>query len=311
MKKALKGCIYLIRNLVNGKGYVGQHKNVNTVEDVRWKSHIVAALEKKSRYPVHCAIRKYGIKKFSAEVIWVGPVELLNKKEMHYIKKLHTFIDDLVGPGGYNLTTGGNQKTSFSSKSRSKMSAGQYRRFTDPAEGAKHSVKMKKLYESEEARAKVSVGLSRYYVEHPEAIPVISKKATVGNKKRYEDPEQRSKTSRASKCTWANPVHRETITASLRRPEVRAKISKTLSATLTELYKDPVERAKKSVTLIRAYAENPDYRKNVSAGNRRRYEDPEERRKTGERSKIAWARKTSEERSAIALRGAKTRKAKC
>jgi group I intron endonuclease len=289
-QKVIQGCIYLLRNLLNGKGYVGQHKNAKTVEDVRWKSHIVAALEKSSKYYLHCAIRKYGVKKFSAEILWCGPVDKLNEKEVYYIKKFHTFVDDPKG-GGYNLTLGGNQKTKFSVRSRSKMSDSQVLRFTDPEEGAKHSVKMRKLYEDEAARKKVSVGLKKWYKENPEAILLVAKKSAISTRRRYEDPEQRIKTSEASKRMWANPVHRKTLLTSLRSPEVRAQISKTLSATLTELYKDPTERAKKSATLVRAYAENPEFRKNVSAGNKRRYKDPAQRRKTGELSKAGWARR--------------------
>ena len=130
-----QGCIYLLRNLVNGKGYVGQHNNVNTVERRRWAAHISAALDDIVQLPLHRAIRKAhkrdgDLRNISAEVIWRGPVEQLNKMETYYIKMLHTFIDDPVGGGGYNLTTGGGSfaMSAVSKKKVSKALKAAYKR---------------------------------------------------------------------------------------------------------------------------------------------------------------------------------------
>lgn len=48
--KADKGCVYLLRNLVNGKGYVGQHCTLEP-EKYRWAQHIDAANAGKKRTP--------------------------------------------------------------------------------------------------------------------------------------------------------------------------------------------------------------------------------------------------------------------
>ena len=101
------GCIYLLRNLINGKGYVGQYLGV--IAERRWRRHILMAFWGAETL-VHRAIRKYGVENFSAEVIWLGAADLLDVKEIYYIKKLHTFIDDPKG-GGYNLTLGGRSGT--------------------------------------------------------------------------------------------------------------------------------------------------------------------------------------------------------
>ena len=102
-----QGCIYLLRNLVNGKGYVGQYLGI--VAERRWARHIRTAFWG-SEQLLCKAIRKYGPENFSAEVIWRGNADLLDEKETHYIKKHHTFIDDPKG-GGYNLTRGGRSGT--------------------------------------------------------------------------------------------------------------------------------------------------------------------------------------------------------
>jgi group I intron endonuclease len=120
MIKELQGCIYLLRNLINGKGYVGQHINLNV--HIRWNAHICGAAAKRNNHPLYNAIRKHGVENFSAEVVWRGPVTKLDAKEVYYIKKLHTFVDDPLGHG-YNLTIGGNSRGyKFSVRSRKKLS---------------------------------------------------------------------------------------------------------------------------------------------------------------------------------------------
>ncbi len=96
------GFVYLLRNLVNGKGYVGQHSGVST--DKRWSWHIWAAVEGLVQKPLYNSIRKHGAQNFSAEIIWQGKPADLNEKETFYIGKLRTFIGD---GKGYNLTRGG------------------------------------------------------------------------------------------------------------------------------------------------------------------------------------------------------------
>lgn len=93
------GRIYLIRNLVNGKCYVGQ--TINSVRS-RWTSHL-AASRRGSRIPFHQAIRKYGEQSFCfIELCPASSLEELNELESVYIRGLRT-----LSPHGYNLDSGG------------------------------------------------------------------------------------------------------------------------------------------------------------------------------------------------------------
>lgn len=97
------GYIYLIKNRVNDKIYIGQTKR--TIE-LRWKEHLYEAsksINKQCPY-FHRAIKKYGEKSF--EIIQLDTAstkEELNLKEIYYIK-LYNSNNPLVG---YNLTKGG------------------------------------------------------------------------------------------------------------------------------------------------------------------------------------------------------------
>lgn len=92
--------IYKIQNLINGKCYVGQSKDIKR----RWKDHCCSANNPADHCynnPLYKAIRKYGIENFSFDVIEECLISELNDKERFYIQKYNSFFN------GYNLTLGG------------------------------------------------------------------------------------------------------------------------------------------------------------------------------------------------------------
>lgn len=93
--------VYLIRNKVNGKCYVGQ-----TTQDVnvRLRNHRNKAnMSKPSRLPIHQAIKKYGWEAFDKFVLEVcDTVEALDHAERIWIAEY-----DCLVPNGYNLESGG------------------------------------------------------------------------------------------------------------------------------------------------------------------------------------------------------------
>ena len=84
--------IYLTKNLINGKGYVGQHVSNNEVDDYLGSGIL---LEK--------AIRKHGKANFVNGVIEFCKSEKeLNEREEYWILKLNT-----LNPTGYNISASG------------------------------------------------------------------------------------------------------------------------------------------------------------------------------------------------------------
>lgn len=95
----MSGWIYLMKNNVNGKLYVGQ-----TIQKVtrRIKCHFWEALG--GIYPgtkLNRAIVKYGPESFTYTILLKCSPEQLDEMEIHYIKEYNTFHE------GYNMTTGG------------------------------------------------------------------------------------------------------------------------------------------------------------------------------------------------------------
>lgn len=96
--------IYCITNLINGKRYIGQSKNI----EERWKKHKRNAFNfKDTNYNKYFyqAIRKYGLDNFKFEVIEECKIEELDEREIYWISFYQTFPPDLGK--GYNLTKGG------------------------------------------------------------------------------------------------------------------------------------------------------------------------------------------------------------
>lgn len=92
----MKKCgIYLIKNLINNKIYIGQSIDIER----RIKDHFT----RKDDAPLHCAIQKYGKENFETIILEECSREQLNEKEIYYIKEYNSF-----GKNGYNLNNGGN-----------------------------------------------------------------------------------------------------------------------------------------------------------------------------------------------------------
>lgn len=99
------GCIYLITNTSNKKCYVGQ---TTKSAEHRWKQHIKCSkYSEYSHYALYRAFNKYGVDKFTFEVIVSNvPIELLNDLETNCI----TAYDGMLG---YNMVPIGNSMKGY------------------------------------------------------------------------------------------------------------------------------------------------------------------------------------------------------
>lgn len=228
------GYIYVLTNLVSGKQYTGQALDA----EARWAGHISAALEKNSQYPIHRAICKYGVKKFSAEVVHTCSESLLDIQEEHFIRQLKTHVSQ----GGYNQTWGG-----------------------DGVRGLRFS---------EKSKAKLSASLKKYFTEHPEAKITISKR----NSERVQSVEERRKRaeimrgkklgpssagSLAALRRWRRPEYRAKNLAGQRRAAQDPEIHRIRSEACKRRYADPEQR-RKSSELSRAFWARPGFREMMS-----------------------------------------------
>jgi group I intron endonuclease len=110
------GYIYLIRNRVNGKSYVG--RTLKTIVQ-RFTQHKQDA-GKGSECALHRSMRKHGFDSFTVEVVCQAEDFRLNDLEKHYIKLFNTRADTGYG---YNMTDGGDGAHYQTEDTRARISA--------------------------------------------------------------------------------------------------------------------------------------------------------------------------------------------
>lgn len=93
------GSIYIIKNKINEKVYVGQ--TTMSVRE-RYMAHMKPSTVKGRTYKLYNAIRKYGYDNFYYEILeQCIPFELLDTREIEYIEKFNSYHK------GYNSSKGG------------------------------------------------------------------------------------------------------------------------------------------------------------------------------------------------------------
>lgn len=97
----MKSGIYIIKNKINNKVYIGQSKNINK----RIKEHI-NALKNGVHQNKHLqfAFDKYGINNFDIDILESCSEDNLNEREIYYIN----FYNSTSRNCGYNIESGGN-----------------------------------------------------------------------------------------------------------------------------------------------------------------------------------------------------------
>lgn len=94
------GRIYIIRNIINSKVYIGQTK---VSLKLRFQNHLSVARNGKD-YVIGKAIRKYGEENFYIELLEECTIEELNERERYWI----SYFNSTNNKFGYNISIGGN-----------------------------------------------------------------------------------------------------------------------------------------------------------------------------------------------------------
>ena len=124
------GYIYMIKNKINNKLYIGQ--TIRSDLNCRWREHKLCKKDCIGNY-LYNAYKKYGINNFEYKLVCICFNEDCNKFEYEYIKKYNT-----IYPNGYNLQSGGGNHTLseevkqlISEKTRGNPSSNKVKKMTD------------------------------------------------------------------------------------------------------------------------------------------------------------------------------------
>lgn len=97
--------IYKITNLLDGKIYIGQSKNIKA----RWAKHRECARNGSKNTRLYQAMQKDGLENFSFEIVELCPIEQLNEREWYYICQFNSLNEEY----GYNMSTKANLQRKF------------------------------------------------------------------------------------------------------------------------------------------------------------------------------------------------------
>ena len=115
MSKENKTGIYVIRNKINNKVYIGQSTNVNG----RWRQHL-SHLRRNIHHNEHLqsAWNKYGEINFEFSILELCDISCMDELERFYISKYNSMNANF----GYNRESGGNLKKKSSKETKEKIS---------------------------------------------------------------------------------------------------------------------------------------------------------------------------------------------
>lgn len=91
--------IYCFENKINGNMYIGQSKILKR----RLRQHVQSSFNQDKKdydYPLHRAIRKYGLENFNIFILEYCSEEELNQKEIYYMEQYSNKIKYNIVPGG-------------------------------------------------------------------------------------------------------------------------------------------------------------------------------------------------------------------
>ncbi|ADW69016.1 GIY-YIG nuclease family protein [Granulicella tundricola] len=208
------GTVYLIRNSINGKVYVGQ-----TIRAVgqRFKDHLAAGRRAHPPYPIHRAIAKYGADSFTLCVLGVASC----KAELDEMETRAIFTHEAQNRAfGYNLAPGGEGFSSERVKAH----------WADPQKRARHVASMLTKWadaafkESVSAHRRITAGTPQARKNNSDAqlrADVVARKSRA-SKEQWNDPDFIKLKSDQAKAMWVDPEKRALNVAARNTPEARA-----------------------------------------------------------------------------------------
>lgn len=158
-----KSGIYLIRNLINGKVYIGKAKDIYK----RIKDHITSLntknLKRENEHFIN-SWHKYNKENFSYCVLQYQPIENLAKLEIFYIDK----YESLNPKKGYNKRYDSSTGLIVSQETRNKA-----------------SISQKKRFENIEERNKIGKKTKEFWANNSDILKEMSKKVAAKNRTYY------------------------------------------------------------------------------------------------------------------------------
>lgn len=177
--------IYLIKNEINGKVYIGKTSKYD--EKDRFKEHVKLSSKKTTYF--YRALQKYGQENFSITVLEETTKEKINEREIFWINFYrkqnglkNVYNETFGGDGGDTYTLNSNRQ-----KAILNLTTAQRKRFSKKSERDWASTRSKNVWQRKEYQEKIKNSMLNEWARDKER----KNKLSIDSKKRWEDSEFR------------------------------------------------------------------------------------------------------------------------
>ena len=341
------GIIYLVKNKVNGKCYIGQTYQKNGFRDRYGVGNGRTNIE--SFYKAHKNsnsgsdiiledMDKYGLDVFEINecIDYAFSKEELDIKERVYISfyksminnnnnnsnnSNNNFTDKITNGifivnsnnncyiGGYNKTSGGSGAKDYKWSEESKQKLKETKNTPEALERAREAARKENLSLetlkqrseslkghniSDNTKSLISNSIEKMWEDGKYSSKEVKKNMIEGQKRRWENEDNRKKTGEITKKNWENNDYREKVLGGIKKYWDDEDKRKEHSKKQKEIWNNE-ELRKKQSEISKKNWENDDYREKVANGTKEYWNNEDNRKKRGKKMKEIWDKDKKEE----------------
>ena len=288
------GIIYLVKNKVNGKCYIGQTYKKNGFKDrygVKCNQSLVEGFYKAHKNNNSSSdiilkdMEKYGLDAFEVNecIDYAFSKTELDIKEKTYISIYKSMISNSYNNyyvGGYNKTSGGSGVKDYEWSEESKQKLKEIKNTPEALERSREAAKKENL--SPETLKKRSESLKGHNVSDNTKLLIsdciekmwedgkynseeVRKNMSEGQKRRWEDKDNKIKASEASKKCWEDDNYREKISEKIKKKWEDDDFRERITNRVKEYWDDESNHEKQS-NISKKNWEDDSYREKVING---------------------------------------------
>ena len=288
------GIIYLVKNKVNGKCYIGQTYKKNGFKDrygVKCNQSLVEGFYKAHKNNNSSSdiilkdMEKYGLDAFEVNecIDYAFSKTELDIKEKTYISIYKSMISNSYNNyyvGGYNKTSGGSGVKDYEWSEESKQKLKEIKNTPEALERSREAAKKENL--SPETLKKRSESLKGHNVSDNTKLLIsdciekmwedgkynseeVRKNMSEGQKRRWEDKDNKIKASEASKKCWEDDNYREKISEKIKKKWEDDYFRERVTNRVKEYWDDESNHEKQS-NISKKNWEDDSYREKVING---------------------------------------------
>ena len=288
------GIIYLVKNKVNGKCYIGQTYKKNGFKDrygVKCNQSLVEGFYKAHKNNNSSSdiilkdMEKYGLDAFEVNecIDYAFSKTELDIKEKTYISIYKSMISNSYNNyyvGGYNKTSGGSGVKDYEWSEESKQKLKEIKNTPEALERSREAAKKENL--SPETLKKRSESLKGHNVSDNTKLLIsdciekmwedgkynseeVRKNMSEGQKRRWEDKDNKIKASEASKKCWEDDNYREKISEKIKKKWEDDDFRERVTNRVKEYWDDESNHEKQS-NISKKNWEDDSYREKVING---------------------------------------------